>query len=81
MKSTLIKDTTMAERIEIIRQWIPDDDGLGDDGGIDLFEMYKDFINGKREIKEINMSFSAGFYEDGDLKAAPGCGEGIKERL
>ena len=28
MKSTLIKDTTKEERIALIRQWIPDDDGL-----------------------------------------------------
>ena len=30
MKSTLIKDTTKEERITLIRQWIPDEDGLED---------------------------------------------------
>ena len=28
MKSTLIKDTTKEERIALIREWLPDDDGL-----------------------------------------------------
>lgn len=64
MKSTLIKDTTKEERIALIREWIPDDDGLEDDGGIDLWDMYADYINGKREIAEINMAFDAGFDEE-----------------
>lgn len=62
MKSNLIKDTTKEERIALIRQWIPDEDGLEDDGGIDLWEMYRDYIDGKREIAEINMSFQADYY-------------------
>lgn len=80
MKSTLIKDTTKEERIALIREWIPDDDGLGDDGGIDLWEMFRDYIDGKREIAEINMAFDEGFYEEEDTKQAPGCGQG-KSRL
>ena len=55
-KSNLIKDTTTAERIALIKSWIPDEDGL-EDCGIDLWEMYDDYIKGKREIAEINMSF------------------------
>ncbi len=78
MKSNLIKDTTKEERIALIREWVPDEDGLEDDGGIDLWEMYRDYIDGKREIAEINMSFNAGFYEEEDLESAPGCGEGPK---
>ena len=39
MKSILIKDTTKQERIEIIREWIPVDDGL-EDCEIDLWDMY-----------------------------------------
>lgn len=55
MKSYLIKDTTMAERIELIKAWIPDEDGLEDEAG-DLWDMYDDYIKGKREIAEINGS-------------------------
>lgn len=61
MESTLIKDTTKQQRIELIKSWMPAEDGL-DDCEIDLFDMYKDYIDGKREIKEINESFSAPYY-------------------
>lgn len=56
MGSTLIKDTTKEERTALIKSWIPDDDGL-QDCEIDLWDMYADYINGKREIAEINMDF------------------------
>ena len=35
---------------------------------IDLWEMYRDYIDGKREIAEINASFNEGFYEESDLR-------------
>ena len=63
MKSILIKDTTKQERIEIIREWIPIEDGL-EDCEIDLWEMYRDYIDGKREVAEINASFQANFYSE-----------------
>ena len=61
MKSYLIKDTTKEERIALIREWLPLDDGL-EDCEIDLWDMYADYINGKREIAEINESFRADYY-------------------
>lgn len=63
MKSTLIKDTTKEERIALIRQWIPDDDGL-EGCEIDLWDMYRDYIDGKREIAEINAGFQTDYYEE-----------------
>lgn len=57
MESTLIKDTTKSQRIELIKSWMPVEDGL-EDCDIDLFDMYKDYIDGKREIREINESFN-----------------------
>lgn len=63
MKSILIKDTTKQERIEIIREWLPIEDGL-EDCEIDLWEMYRDYIDGKREVVEINASFQADFYTE-----------------
>lgn len=62
MKSTLIKDTTKEERIDLIREWVPVDDGLND-CEIDLWDMYRDYIDGKKEIAEINAEFQAEFYE------------------
>ena len=62
MKSILIKDTTKEERIALIREWIPVEDGL-EDCEIDLWDMYRDYINGEREIAEINAAFAAEFEE------------------
>lgn len=61
MKSTLIKDTTKGERIALIKEWLPMDDGL-DDCEIDLWEMYRDYIDGKKEIAQINAEFQATYY-------------------
>jgi hypothetical protein len=58
MKSVLIKDTTKAERIAIIKEWVPYEDGY-EDCEIDLWDMYRDYINGEKEIAEINAEFSS----------------------
>ena len=63
MKSVLIKDTTKSERIAIIKEWIPVDDGL-EDCDIDLWEMYRDYIDGKKEIAEINAEFTTDYYAE-----------------
>ncbi|MBQ7954767.1 MAG: hypothetical protein IJ282_03390 [Lachnospiraceae bacterium] len=61
MKSTLIKDTTKEERIALIREWVPIEDGL-EDCDIDIWEMYRDYIDGKKEIAEINAAFQTDYY-------------------
>ena len=60
MKSILIKDTTKEERIEIIKQWAPADESL-EDCDMDLWDIYDDYIKGKREISEINASLVSNF--------------------
>ena len=66
MKSNLIKDTTKEEWIALIKAWIPDDDGL-QDCDMDLWDIYVDYINGKREIAEINAQMTGTFYTEEDL--------------
>jgi len=66
MKSNLIKDTTKEERIELIKQWIPDEDGISD-SGMELWDMYDDYINGKREIAEINATLVHEYATEGDV--------------
>lgn len=63
MKSTLIKDTTKEERIALIKQWLPVEDGL-ENCEIDLWDMYRDYIDGKKEISEINAAFQANYYTE-----------------
>ena len=71
MESILIKDTTKQQRIELIRQWNTYDDGL-DNCDIDLFDMYRDYIDGKREIAEINQAFTPEYVMEEDPQAVQG---------
>ncbi len=63
MKSILIKDTTKEERIALIKSWVPEDESM-EDCEIDLWEMYDDYIRGKREIAEINAAFQTDYYTE-----------------
>ena len=63
MDEYLIANTTKEQRIELIRKWIPDDDGI-EDSGMDLWDIYADYINGTREIAEINASVTGTFYTE-----------------
>ena len=67
MKSVLIKDTTKSERIAIIKEWIPVDDGL-EDCEIDMWEMYREYINGEKEIAQINEEFSKRMFGQGEVE-------------
>ena len=62
----LISETTKEERIALIKQWIPDDDGL-DDCDMDLWDIYADYINGTKEIAEINAQMSGQYFTEDDL--------------
>lgn len=67
MKDYSIANTTKEERIALIREWIPDGDGIESRGEMDLWDIYADYINGKREIAEINADLSGTFYTEEDL--------------
>lgn len=67
MKSNLIKDTTKEERIALIKQWIPEDEGM-EDCSMDLWDIYDDYIKGIREIAEINASMSGTYFTEEDLQ-------------
>ncbi len=73
MKSVLIKDTTREERKRIIQEALDCNDSAGCEncsgcglfGAGDPFKMYEDYIEGKREIKEINMEFVSRYFVRG----------------
>lgn len=62
----LIKNTTKEERIALIKSWIPDDDAM-EDCDIDLWDMYADYINGKKEIAECNADFKPAYLGEDDI--------------
>lgn len=66
MEKLLISETTKEERIALIRKWVPDDDGL-QDCDMDLWDIYADYVNGTREIAEINASMSGTFVTAEEL--------------
>lgn len=78
MKSLLIKDTTTEERRDIVRNAL--DFGGADCEGIDMDDLYDDYILGLKELADINREFSekhAGCVKAGNMeRPAPGCGMG-----
>lgn len=56
-KSLLIKDTTVDERMDIVKEALG---GFGDGEceGIDMDDMYDDYIFGRKELAEIHFEFS-----------------------
>ena len=62
--SILIKDTTRSERERIVAESIGNIGGSCDGCAAGLADMYQDYIDGKKEIRDINMEFRAN-YESG----------------
>ena len=58
MNSILIKNTTREEREQIVADSIGNIDGSCDGCATGLAEMYQEYIDGKKEIRDINMEFS-----------------------
>ena len=61
----LISETTKEEREKIVAESLGNINGSCDGCMAGLAEMYQDYIDGKKEIQEINMAFRAQ-YEFGD---------------
>ncbi len=59
MKSILIADTTREERERIVAESIGNIDGLCDGCSPGLIRMYGEYIEGRKELREINMEFRA----------------------
>ena len=57
MSSILIKDTTKEEREQIVADSIGNIHGSCDGCAAGILEMYQDYIDGRKEIREINMEF------------------------
>ena len=62
--SILIKDTTKEERAKIVEESIGNSAGACDGCSVGIVEMYQDYIDGKKELREINMEFRAGYISE-----------------
>ena len=74
MASILIKDTTKEEREKIVDESIGNINGSCDGCASGLIEMYQDYIDGKKEIREINMEFRARYESGIEGPEKQGCG-------
>ena len=66
MSNYLIKDTTKEERQRIVEESLGNISANCDGCMVGLAEMYQDYIDGKKEIRDINMEFNAR-YVRGDM--------------
>lgn len=64
MESILIKDTTREEREQIVAESIGNISGSCDGCMSGLADMYQDYIDGKKEIREINMEYMEKYRQD-----------------
>lgn len=72
-KSLLIKDTTVSERAQIVREALGAE---SDCEGVDFSDMYDDYIYGLRELADINREFCekhAGEVVAGEQTKPSGC--------
>ena len=59
MVKYLIKDTTREERERIVAESLGNIDASCDGCSSGIVEMYQDYIDGKKELREISMDFNA----------------------
>ena len=74
MDSILIADTTREERERIVAESIGSVEGLCDGCSPGLLSMYDDYIEGRRELREINMAFRARYVSGADGPEKTDCG-------
>ena len=66
MAGYLIKETTCEERKQIVEEALGNLSASCDGCMAGLADMYQDYIDGKKEIRDINIEFNAR-YERGDM--------------
>jgi len=74
MKSLLIQDTTREEREQIVENSLGAIDASCDGCSAGLYEMYQDYIEGKRELRDINMEYRSRYVSGSRRPGRSGCG-------
>ena len=70
----LINETTREERERIVRDFLGNIEANCDGCMAGLAEMYQDYIEGRKELREINMAFHARYVREEDAPEKRGCG-------
>ena len=74
MPGYLIKDTTREERAQIVAESLGNIDATCDGCAAGVLEMYQDYIDGKMELRDINMAYRARYVSGKDQPDAADCG-------
>jgi hypothetical protein len=69
----LISETTKEEREQIVKDSLGNIEANCDGCMSGLADMYQDYIDGKKELKDINMEFNARYIKDDDMPGRSGC--------
>ena len=69
----LISETTKEEREKIVADSLGNIDANCDGCMAGLADMYQDYIDGKKELRQINMEFNARYIRDDDRADRGGC--------
>lgn len=71
----LISETTKEERESIVADSLGNISGVCDGCSPGIIEMYQDYIDGKKELRDINMEFRASYVSgEIDKEDKSGCG-------
>lgn len=73
MQSLLIKDTTRAQREQIVAESLGNINGTCDGCAAGVAEMYQDYIDGKREIRDINMEYRTRYVSGMEVPEKSSC--------
>ena len=76
MKSILIRDTTREEREQIVADALGNISGTCDGCSAGIVEMYEDYIDGKKELRQINMELRAHYVSGDEGPQRAGCSMG-----
>ena len=71
--SIRIADTTREEREQIVAESIGNISGLCDGCSPGMIKMYQDYIDGRKELREINAEFRAGYVSGAQGSEHIGC--------
>ena len=74
--SIRIADTTRDERERIVAESIGNISGLCDGCSPGITEMYREYIDGKKELREVNAEFRARYMSGAQGPDRIGCGMG-----
>ena len=70
----LISETTREELEKIVRESLGNINANCDGCMAGLADMYQDYIDGKKELRQINMEFHARYIKDDDRLDRSDCG-------